>query len=325
MTAEGIYNVGSATPHELAERVLSGDEKSAARLISLVEADKEAGYEALSELYPHTGKAHIIGITGSPGVGKSSLAGKLAVSFAEAGKRVGVVAVDPSSAKRTGGALLGDRVRMKDAEKLKSVFIRSMANRAHPGGLAKAAAGAVYVLEALGKDTVLVESVGAGQSEKALTYLADTIVTVFTPDFGDEIQLLKAGLVEIGDIVVQNKSDSPNAEAAGRLLTAYLEQAGGGEGWRVPMFLCRADKGLGVAEVAAAVEDHLAFLGREGKGSADKREKRFQFTLMLVKEELMAKFLKKNEGLSSYAQWEQAVREGRLDPYAAARQITDNL
>lgn len=304
---------------DLVKKILSGDEKSAARLISLIEDDKEEGYEALSELYSFTGKAHIIGITGPPGAGKSTLAGRLAVLFTESGKKVGIVAVDPSSVKRS-GALLGDRVRMKDAEKLKSVFIRSMANRDHPGGLAKATAGAVCVLESLGKDTIIVESVGAGQSEKALSYIADTIITVFTPDYGDEIQLLKAGLVEIGDIVVVNKSDNSGAEHARQLLAAYVEQ-GQESVWSVPVLLCRADTGIGVEDIARAIGDHHTFLLRDGEGSARKSEKRVRFTLMLVKEELMKRFLEVNQGTPSYSRWKDAVSEGSVDPYRAVRQI----
>jgi LAO/AO transport system kinase len=313
--------VQPVTRNDLLEKILSGDEKSAARLISLIEEGREEGYEALSEIYPFTGKAHIIGITGPPGAGKSTLAGRLAVLFTESGKQVGVVAVDPSSVKRS-GALLGDRVRMKDAEKLKSVFIRSMANRAHPGGLAKATSGAVYILEALGKDTIIVESVGAGQSEKALSYIADTIITVFTPDYGDEIQLLKAGLVEIGDIVVVNKSDNSGAERARQLLAMYVEQ-GEGAGWNIPVLLCRANKGAGVEEVAGVIGDHYAFLREGGEGVAKKREQRLQFTLMLVKEELMNRFLEANQGTQSYVRWSDSVRDGSVDPYKAVRQILD--
>lgn len=325
MRSDGCASkVQSLTTSELAGKILSGDEKAAARLISLIEAEKEEGYEALSELYPFVGKAHIIGITGPPGAGKSTLAGRLATLFSESGKRVGVVAVDPSSVRRSGGALLGDRVRMKDAERLASVFIRSMANRAYPGGLAKATAGAVYVLEALGKDTILVESVGAGQSEKTLSYLADTIITVFTPDYGDEIQLLKAGLVEIGDIVVVNKSDNPGAEQGKQLLAAYVERGREG-GWNVPVLLCQADEGTGVVDVARAIGDHHVFLLQSGEGAASKGEKRVQFTFMLVKEELMGRFLKAHEGSSSYDRWKNAICDGSLDPYRAVRQILDSF
>lgn len=307
--------------HDLIEKVLSGDEKSAARLISLIEEDKEEGYDALSVIYPLAGKAHVIGITGPPGAGKSTLAGGLAVLFCESGKRVGVIAVDPSSVKCS-GALLGDRVRMKDAEKLKGVFIRSMANRTHPGGLAKATAGAVYVLEALGKDTIIVESIGAGQSEKTLSYIADTVITVFTPDYGDEIQLLKAGLIEIGDIVVVNKNDNAGAEQARQHLVVYVQHEREGR-WTAPVISCRADRDIGVPEVAEAVADHRSFMIRSGEGAARKSERLVQLTLMLLKEELMNRFLEANQGTTAYDRWRIAVSNGSVDPYRAIRQILD--
>lgn len=309
----------TAISHDLAGKILSGDEKSAARLISLIEEDKEEGYDLLSAIYTHTGKSHVIGITGPPGAGKSTLAGGLAVLFGESGKRVGIVAVDPSSVKRS-GALLGDRVRMKEAEKLKDVFIRSMANRAHPGGLAKATAGTVFVLEALGKDTIIVESLGAGQSEKALSYIADTIITLFTPDYGDEIQLLKAGLIEIGDIVVVNKSDNPGTEQARRQLATYA-QRGQEKAWIVPTLLCRADRGVGVAEVAKAVADHRDFMAQNSERAARKNERLVQFALLLLKEELMKRFLEANQGTAAYDRWRTAVGRGSVDPYRAVREI----
>lgn len=306
-------------PHDLVQEVLSGDEKSASRLISLIEADKEEGYDALSAIYPLTGKAHVVGITGPPGAGKSTLAGGLAVLFSESGSRVGIVAVDPSSVKRS-GALLGDRIRMKGAEKLKSVFIRSMANRSHSGGLAKATAGAVYVLDALGKDRIIVESVGAGQSEKALSYISDTVITVFTPDYGDEIQLLKAGLIEIGDIVVVNKCDNAGAEHARDLVALYVQRERE-TGWNVPVLLSRADKGTGLADVAGAIGDHRNFMIQSGEGVARKREKRLQLALTLLKEELMTKFLETNQGTAFYNHWRTAVGDGSVDPYRAAKQM----
>lgn len=302
---------------DLADRILSGDEKTAARLISLLEEEREEAYEVLPLLYPAIKKSHIVGITGPPGAGKSSLAGRLAVLFASAHRQVGVVAVDPSSVKHS-GALLGDRLRMKGAEELRNVFIRSMANRAHPGGLAKATAGALYVLAALGKDLILVESAGAGQSEKTVSYVADTVITIFTPDSGDEIQMLKAGLLEIGDIVVVNKMDNDGAEATRQLLTAC---AGRGQetAWSVPVVMCRADEGEGVADVARAIGEHASFLRLEGE--ARRCRKRVAFAVLLLKEELMARFLRDHEGTPFYERWRDAVGSASLDPYTAVREI----
>lgn len=319
MEKRGACPEGGAASRELARRILAGDEKSAARLISLIEEDKEEGYQALSEIYPSTGKAHIIGITGPPGAGKSTLAGRLAVLSTKAGHRVGIVAVDPSSIKHR-GALLGDRVRMKDAERLNSVFIRSMAGRDQRGGLARATAAAVYVLEAVGKNIIIVESVGAGQSEKAVSYITDTVVTVFTPDFGDEIQLLKAGIIEIGDIVVVNKSDNQGAEHAKQLLAFYVEQRPL-TSWKAPVLLCRADQGPGVLEIHRAIGDHHNFLLKSGERAARKPEKRMELTLLLLREELFKRFLETHRGTAPYDRWTAAVSSGSVDPYRAVRQI----
>jgi LAO/AO transport system kinase len=301
----------------LAERIIAGDEKSAARLITLIEDGSEEGYRELSRLFTHTGKAHIIGITGPPGAGKSTVTGGLAVAFAGEGKKVGVVAVDPTSIVG-GGALLADRLRMKGAEK-QGIFIRSMAHRGHPGGLARAAAGAVYVLEALGKDAVLVESMGAGQAEKALSYLCDTVVILFTPAYGDEVQLLKAGLLEIGDIVVVNKTDLAGAESAKGVIASMV--APGPDGWTPPVLGMRADRGEGIAELAGQIERHWRFLTEDERREKRRRERTAAFTMDLLKEkmwEAAAEAVRKNKGCMEIAR--EAIDRKR-DPYDAVERI----
>jgi LAO/AO transport system kinase len=304
------------TGGKLARKILEGDEKSAARLITLIEDGEEEGYRELSSLFPFTGKAQVIGITGPPGAGKSTITGGLAAALGDRGKKVGVVAVDPTSVAGK-GALLADRVRMKGAEK-KGVFIRSMAHRGYPGGIAKAAAGAVYVLEGLGKETIFVESLGAGQAEKGLAYLCDTVVILFTPDYGDEIQLLKAGLVEIGDIVVVNKADLPGAEGASMVI-ASLSRAGP-DGWTPPVLRARADRGEGIGEVLSEIERHWRFIGDRGIEKR-RREKIAAFTMGLLKEEIwsrVAKAVKDDEGCAAVA---REAMDRKMDPYEAVERI----
>ncbi len=198
-----------------AASVLSGDRLALARLLTRVENDTPEGRAALDELFPHTGKAHLIGVTGAPGTGKSSLVNQIALSFRKLGQRVAIVAIDPSS-PFTGGAVLGDRVRMRDLAGDAGVFIRSMASRGSLGGLAQATAGVVQVFDAAGFDIILIETVGAGQSEVDIARLAHTTIVVEAPGLGDDIQAIKAGILEIADILVINKADRPGVESTER-------------------------------------------------------------------------------------------------------------
>jgi LAO/AO transport system kinase len=208
----------------LAQSILQGDRLALARLLTRVENDAPEGRAALDELFSHTGKAHLIGVTGAPGTGKSSLVNQLALSFRKLGQRVAIVAIDPSS-PFTGGAVLGDRVRMRDLAGDSGVFIRSMASRGSLGGLAQATAGVVQVFDAAGFEIVLIETVGAGQSEVDIARLAHTTLVVEAPGLGDEIQAIKAGILEIADILVINKADHPGVESTERALKSMLDLA----------------------------------------------------------------------------------------------------
>ncbi len=307
----------------LVENILKGDEKSAAQLISRVEEGKPDAYVALSRLLPHTGRAHILGITGPPGAGKSTLVGRLAGTYLDSGRKVGVVATDPTSMQGR-GAFLGDRLRMKEAEK-KRIFIRSMAHRGYPGGLAKAAAGAMYILEALGKDVIIFESVGAGQSEKGLFQLCDTIITVFTPDYGDEIQLMKAGLMEIGDIIVVNKSDKPGADEARRDLEIFPSDRTKSAAWRVPVLLTRADRGEGIDALIDVVERHWQSLTGSGKREQKKKDKLGLFLMALLKEEFWQRLEEKLKKDALYARVLNDMHSGNIDPYSAMLRVLDGL
>jgi len=246
--------------------LLAGDKRAAAKLISLIEDDEPEAMEALARVHPHTGRAHIVGFTGPPGAGKSSLINRLVRVFRARGKKVGVVAVDPTS-PFTGGAVLGDRVRMADTGTDPGVFIRSMATRGHAGGLALATFDAVRVLDAMGMDVVFVETVGAGQSEVDIAARAHTTVVVEMPLSGDAVQVMKAGLLEIGDVYSVNKVDLTGADD----FVANLKfQVTPRDGWTPPILRTSASEGLGIEELANAIEGHLAHL--KSTGLLDRKE-----------------------------------------------------
>ncbi len=251
--------------------ILSGQRLAIARLLTRVENGNAA--EALPALFAHTGRAHLIGVTGAPGTGKSSLVNEMAKALRRAGQTVGIVAVDPSS-PFTGGAILGDRIRMRDLSGDPGVFIRSMASRGALGGLARATADVVTVLDAAGFDKVIIETVGAGQSEVDIARAAHTTVVVEAPGLGDEVQGLKAGILEIADVLVLNKADTPGAELALRALRAALEIGlATGSDWTPPLVQTVAVKGEGVAEVMERIEQHRAHLQTSGLLRQRERER----------------------------------------------------
>ncbi len=254
----------------LAQRLLAGDRRALARAISLVEDDRPEGWELVREVYPHTGDAAVVGFTGPPGVGKSTLIGALTRVRREAGRTVGVLSIDPSS-PFTHGALLGDRIRLGEHFLDPGVFIRSMANRGALGGLSEAALQAALLLDAAGREDVFVETVGVGQAEVDIIDHADTIVLVLMPGSGDSIQALKAGVMEIPDVIVINKADHPLTdtmvrEIRGVLSLANLDHPGeGARGWRVPILKTEAEHGRGVAELAERLDEHRAQILAEGR------------------------------------------------------------
>ena len=247
----------------LAQKVAGGDRRAAARLISLIEDGDDSIRPELAELHRNSGHAQIIGVTGSPGTGKSTLIHKLARGFRERGKTVGVIAVDPSS-PFTGGALLGDRIRMNDLSTDPGVFIRSMSSRGNPGGIAKATCDATRVLDALGMDKVIVETVGAGQSEVAVMDVVHTVLVIVVPGLGDDIQAIKAGILEIGDIFVINKADRDGVEAAQRELEMMLEFENEKGPWRPPVLRTVANKSEGIAPLIDKIDAHWDVIRKEG-------------------------------------------------------------
>ena len=247
----------------LTERLLAGDRRALARLASLVENEHPVGQEALGRLYPRTGRAHVVGVTGPPGAGKSTLVNRLIRAYRARDRLVGVVAIDPSSAL-TGGATLGDRVRMMENHADNSVFVRSMAARDQRGGLAAATAGVVHLLDAAGFDPILVETVGVGQAEVDVARLVHTTLVVQVPGTGDDVQAIKAGLLEIGDLLVVNKADLPGADQVVSDLQAMLAIGAPNAGPAVPVLRTTAATGEGTEELVEAIEAHRARLERSG-------------------------------------------------------------
>ncbi|HTA37276.1 MAG TPA: methylmalonyl Co-A mutase-associated GTPase MeaB, partial [Solirubrobacteraceae bacterium] len=254
----------------LATRLLEGDRRALARAISLVEDDRPEGWELVKEVYPHTGNADVVGFTGPPGVGKSTLIGALTKARRASGRSVGVLSIDPSS-PFTHGALLGDRIRLSEHFLDRGVFIRSMANRGALGGLSEAALQAALLLDAAGREDVFVETVGVGQAEIDIIDHADTIVLVLMPGSGDSIQALKAGVMEIPDVIVINKADHPLTDTMVREIKGILA-LGGHRDWVVPIVRAEAVRNVGIEELAEKLAEHRAHI--EAQGTLSERRRR---------------------------------------------------
>ncbi|MFE9248289.1 methylmalonyl Co-A mutase-associated GTPase MeaB [Streptomyces sp. NPDC007088] len=309
----------------LVEQAREGRPRAVARLISLVEGASPQLREVMAALAPFTGRAYVVGITGSPGVGKSTSTSALVSAYRRTGKRVGVLAVDPSS-PFSGGALLGDRVRMAEHASDPGVYIRSMATRGHLGGLAWAAPQAIRVLDAAGCDVVLVETVGVGQSEVDIASQADTSVVLLAPGMGDGIQAAKAGILEIGDVYVVNKADRDGADATARELNHML---GLGEArepgdWRPPIVKTVAARGEGVDEVVAALEKHRAWMDEHGV-LADRRVARAAHEIETIAVTALRARMLDVRGDHRVAALAARVVEGELSPYQAADDVLSRL
>jgi GTPase len=305
---------------ELVERLLQGDRHAAARLITLIENGDPSARAALSELYPHTGRAHIIGVTGAPGTGKSTLVSALAKEERCRGRSVGIIAVDPTS-PFTGGALLGDRIRMQDLVGDAGVFMRSMATRGSVGGLAVATADAIRVLDAFGKEKVFVETVGAGQAEVDIAKAAHTTIVVEAPGLGDEIQAFKAGILEIADIFVVNKADREGADKTANALKTMLDvgipirsRDAHAELWRPPVLKTTASEEQGIAALAAELDNHLQYLKDSGQFAVRERERTAEELRLLLARELLHQNLTRL-GNGVFARTVEDVVARRIDPH----------
>ncbi|CAI9404913.1 methylmalonyl Co-A mutase-associated GTPase MeaB [Nocardioides sp. T2.26MG-1] len=308
------------TVPDLVERARAGEARAVARLISLVEDESPLLREVMAALAPHTGHAQVIGITGSPGVGKSTSTSALVTELRRAGKRVGVLAVDPSS-PFSGGALLGDRVRMQDHALDRDVYIRSMASRGHLGGLAWTTPQALRVLDAAGCDVVLVETVGVGQSEVEIAGMADTTMVLLAPGMGDGIQAAKAGILEIGDLYVVNKADREGADQVRRDLRSMLQLAQLPEGaWRPSIVKTVAHKGEGMDELVAEIDRHRAWL--ESSGELERRRRRrARDEIEAIAVTALRRRWGDVHGRSELDDLAAAVVAGETDPYAAADEL----
>ncbi|MHC0434099.1 methylmalonyl Co-A mutase-associated GTPase MeaB [Streptomyces sp. O3] len=310
---------------QLVAQAREGRPRAVARLISLVEGASPQLREVMAELAPLTGGAYVVGLTGSPGVGKSTSTSALVTAYRKAGKRVGVLAVDPSS-PFSGGALLGDRVRMSEHASDPGVYIRSMATRGHLGGLAWAAPQAIRVLDAAGCDVVLVETVGVGQSEVEIASQADTSVVLLAPGMGDGIQAAKAGILEIGDVYVVNKADRDGADATARELNHMLglgESRGPGD-WRPPIVKTVAARSEGVDEVVEALEKHRAWMEERGT-LAERRRARAAHEVESIAVTALRERIGDLHGDRRLSALAERITAGELDPYAAADELVAGL
>ncbi len=321
MTTGGGRRRAAVSAPDLVSRARAGDARAVARLISFVEDESPVLREVMAELAPYAAsdksRAQVVGITGSPGVGKSTSTNALVTELRKAGKRVGVLAVDPSS-PFSGGALLGDRVRMQEHALDPDVYIRSMASRGHLGGLAWTTPQALRVLDAAGFDVILVETVGVGQSEVEIAALADTTLVLLAPGMGDGIQAAKAGILEIGDLYVVNKADRDGADQVRRDLRSMLALADRREGaWKPPIVKTVAAKGEGVDEVAAEIERHFAWLEATGE-LATRRTGRARDEIEAIAVTALRARWGDVHGRSELDDLAAAVVAGESDPYAAA-------
>ena len=328
----------------LAESVLTGDRLALARLLTRVENDSPEGRAALTDLFPHTGRAHLIGVTGAPGTGKSSLVNQLALHYRKLDKRVAIVAVDPSS-PFTGGAVLGDRVRMRDLSGDPGVFIRSMAARGSLGGLAQTTAAMTQVFDAAGFDIVLIETVGAGHSEVDVARLAHTTIVVEAPGLGDDIQAIKAGILEIADLLVVNKSDRPGVENTERALKSMLDLAHptrhvflhhgiemtvdapapadfNAPMWIPPILRTVAVEGKGIAEVAEGIARHAEHL-RVGGEWAERERARLRSELEALLQEALVKRFRESIPDGKFESVIQSVYDRHLSPWDAIQMLVN--
>jgi LAO/AO transport system kinase len=309
---------------ELVQRANDGDPRAVARLISQIEDASPSLREVMALLAPHTGRAAVLGVTGSPGVGKSTTTSALVRAFRADGRRVGVLAVDPSS-PFSGGALLGDRVRMQEHATDPGVYIRSMATRGHLGGVAWSTPQALRVLDAAGCDVVIVETVGVGQSEVEVAALADTTLVLLAPGMGDGIQAAKAGILEVGDVFVVNKADRDGADEVVRDLRSTIRLAERAPGdWREPIVKTVAVRGEGMADVVEAVDKHRAWMERSGE-LARRRGRRARDEIEAIAVTALRRRFGDLHGDARLDVLAEKVLTGEIDPYAAADEIIEAL
>jgi LAO/AO transport system kinase len=306
------------------ERVRSGDVRALARVITSIENSQPESVELLKALFPYSGKAQVIGLTGAPGSGKSTLVDQLAHEYRKQGRTVGIIAVDPTS-PYTGGAILGDRIRMQTHHGDSGIYIRSMATRGFLGGLARATADVATVLDASGKDAILIETVGVGQDEIDIVRLADVTVVILVPGMGDDVQTIKAGIMEIADVFVINKSDREGAERVQREIRAMQSLAIRKDNWTPPIVNTVATEAVGIAELIAAIEQYQTFLAQNALSQKKKISNWRERLIEMLRESLLERVLREQMKDDQIGRWAEQVSEHRRDPYSLVEEIVSKV
>jgi LAO/AO transport system kinase len=305
---------------DLVQKILQGDTRAAARLMSLVENGAREAISALKALYPHTGKAYVVGVTGPPGSGKSTLVDGITEELRRLDRAVGIVAVDPTS-PFTGGAILADRIRMQRHSLDPGVFIRSMATRGHLGGLARATNDVVDILDSAGKDYVIIETVGVGQDEVEVVKAAHSSLVVAVPGLGDEIQAIKAGIMEIGDLFVVNKADRDGADKTVTEIEMMLHLGKPTEGWQPKVLKTVAVRGEGVVELTQAILEHQAFMQTEEGRQLKGRERSRWVFWELLQEQVTGRVVEKVTGNGTLDRLVERIAARETDPYSAVEEV----
>lgn len=311
---------GVTQTHPTIEQIRAGHPRAIARAITALENRESGAEKLLQELFPYTGGAYLVGVTGSPGAGKSSLVDKLVAHYRQQQKSIGIIAVDPTS-PFTGGALLGDRIRMQQHATDAGTYIRSMATRGFLGGLARATSDAALVLDGAGKEIILIETVGVGQDEVEIVKLADATVLLLVPGMGDEIQTFKAGVMEIADVFVVNKADRGSVDKLEHELKIFLDLGQRADGWRPPIIKTVATEGLGVTELAGALADYQVHLDKTGLKHQKRVERWQQRLLELIRERTLTRILQAGIGEDKLAACAEQVARRERDPYSVVDEI----